>query len=579
VLVVQNEIVYLYLDDIIPNRFQPREVFDEEALKELAISIKEHGVIQPIIVRQVNNKYEIIAGERRYKASTMAGLTKIPAIIRNLDDKESSKVALIENLQRRDLTPIEEARTYQKILELENGMTQESLAQSMGKTQSAVSNKLRLLSLPEEVQYALLNEQISERHARSLLNLEDKNQQIRLLEKIIATRMTVKELEKEIKMYREQDPANSFGMYATNIPDDNAEETVAPYTAVELNPTEVDINRIRQNSVDINAPKPTANMSDLMNTGMNTASDFRFVPTDTGEDSSGVGNVGGGMNTTPGNAFGFDNSSNSFGVANSFEANPANAFAQNPVGVNNFGVNNSLMASGQASAPVDSLASFASVPIPTMPSVDSMATLSPVPFEPVPSAALSPNMNQSSLLGGVPMVNELPPMEFSAGNANVSAMDSFGASPTSDFGSTNLFGQSSVPQSMPDLPMSNQNTFVNPNSGVVNQMLSDIPSMNMQSEISNDFVNANIAAPKPDLMGSAQQSSIPSLMSNVSPSIGPDLMGGGLALGNVAKGNVMDAVNTLRGTVREIESLGFTVSIEELDASNEYQILIKINKD
>ena len=112
---VREEITQLYLDDIIPNRFQPREIFDEKALKELAASIKEHGVIQPIIVRNIGGKYEIIAGERRYKASALAGLTKIPAIIRNLDDKESSKVALLENLQRKDLNAIEEARTYQKI--------------------------------------------------------------------------------------------------------------------------------------------------------------------------------------------------------------------------------------------------------------------------------------------------------------------------------------------------------------------------------------------------------------------------------------------------------------------------------
>lgn len=121
----KDEVVYLHLDDIIPNRFQPREVFEERALKELAVSIKEHGVIQPIIVRSVNGKYEIIAGERRYKASALAGLTKIPAIIRNLDDKESSKVALLENLQRRNLNPIEEARTCQKILELDQ-LTQEN---------------------------------------------------------------------------------------------------------------------------------------------------------------------------------------------------------------------------------------------------------------------------------------------------------------------------------------------------------------------------------------------------------------------------------------------------------------------
>ena len=157
----ENEVVYLHLDDIIPNRFQPREVFDERALKELAISIKEHGVIQPIIVRNIGNKYEIIAGERRYKASALAGLTKIPAIVRNLDDKESSKVALLENLQRKNLNPVEEARTYQKILELDQ-MTQEELAKTMGKSQSAVANKLRLLSLTDEVQQALLKEQISE---------------------------------------------------------------------------------------------------------------------------------------------------------------------------------------------------------------------------------------------------------------------------------------------------------------------------------------------------------------------------------------------------------------------------------
>ena len=194
----KDEIVQLYLDDIIPNRFQPREVFDENALKELAVSIKEHGVIQPIIVRNVNGKYEIIAGERRYKASALAGLTKIPAIIRDLDDKESSKVALLENLQRKNLNPIEEARTYQKILEIDE-MTQEELAKTMGKSQSAVANKIRLLSLPEEIQEALLKEQISERHARTLLNIPDAKKQKEMLKKVIDTKMSVRLLEEEIK--------------------------------------------------------------------------------------------------------------------------------------------------------------------------------------------------------------------------------------------------------------------------------------------------------------------------------------------------------------------------------------------
>ena len=219
----ENEVVLLHLDDIIPNRFQPREIFDEKALKELAISIKEHGVIQPIIVRNIGNKYEIIAGERRYKASALAGLTKIPAIIRNLDDKESSKVALLENLQRKNLNPIEEARTYQKILELDQ-MTQEELAKTMGKSQGAVANKLRLLSLSEAVQDAVLKEQISERHARSLLSIENPEEQKRMLKKVIDKKMTVRELENEINPPKEKAESSHDLQNASSInmiPDQN----------------------------------------------------------------------------------------------------------------------------------------------------------------------------------------------------------------------------------------------------------------------------------------------------------------------------------------------------------------------
>ena len=245
---MDKEVKYLYLDDIIPNRFQPRENFDEKALKELAVSIKEHGVIQPIIVRQIGEKYEIIAGERRYKASTMAGLTKIPAIITNLDDKESSKVALIENLQRKDLTPIEEARTYQKILELD-ALTQEELAKTMGKSQSAVSNKLRLLSLTDEVQDALLHEQISERHARSLLSVEDPKRQVELLNKIISTRMTVRELEEEIN-----------GTSDKNL---EKQETTLPGIP-SIDPTVVDVEKIKNESEDIKVEAPKIDIDALL---------------------------------------------------------------------------------------------------------------------------------------------------------------------------------------------------------------------------------------------------------------------------------------------------------------------------
>ncbi len=192
-----RKVIELNIDDVLPNRFQPRIKFNEEAINDLSKSIKEHGVIQPIVVRPMGDKYEIIAGERRYKASCMAGLQTIPAIITDLNDKDSAEVALIENVQRENLTPIEEAISYKKILDM-GYITQDSLALKLGKTQSTIANKLRLLNLDDEVQEALLKEKISERHARSLLRLQDKEQQRNMLNKIISERLPVRRTDEEI---------------------------------------------------------------------------------------------------------------------------------------------------------------------------------------------------------------------------------------------------------------------------------------------------------------------------------------------------------------------------------------------
>ena len=194
---MEKEVKILNLDDILPNRFQPRIKFNESAILELAESIKEHGVIQPIVVRKISDKYEIISGELRYKASVLAGKTTIPAVITNLDDKNSAEIALIENVQRQDLTPIEEAISYKKILDM-GYLNQSDLADKLGKTQSTIANKLRLLNLAEEVQEALLEQKISERHARSLLKLNEKQQKI-MLERIISERLTVRKTDEEIK--------------------------------------------------------------------------------------------------------------------------------------------------------------------------------------------------------------------------------------------------------------------------------------------------------------------------------------------------------------------------------------------
>lgn len=195
---MEEQILQVPIEDILPNRFQPRLAFDDASLQDLAASIKQHGIIQPLILRRKNDKYEIIAGERRYKAARMAGLVSVPAIISNLSDAQSAEVAIVENVQRKDLTAIEEAKSYQAILD-KGYMTQEELAKKMGLSQSAISNKLRLLTLDESVQNAVLKNQISERHARSLLKVKDKNMQKVLLDKIINERLTVRGLEEEIK--------------------------------------------------------------------------------------------------------------------------------------------------------------------------------------------------------------------------------------------------------------------------------------------------------------------------------------------------------------------------------------------
>lgn len=177
---------------IVPNRFQPRKVFTKAAIDELAVTIKQHGLLQPIIVREYEpGQYEIIAGERRFRAMQSLNFEKAPAIVQTMTDDESAAMALIENLQRENLTPIEEAEAYQELMKL-NQMTQGQLADQMGKSQSFVANKLRLLKLSDAAQQAIMNGELTERHGRELLKLDDYHQQL-LLHEILADRLTVKE--------------------------------------------------------------------------------------------------------------------------------------------------------------------------------------------------------------------------------------------------------------------------------------------------------------------------------------------------------------------------------------------------
>ncbi|MFD0957600.1 nucleoid occlusion protein [Virgibacillus alimentarius] len=193
-----DEVIQLPVKNIRANRYQPRSIFNEEKIKELAQTIHTHGMIQPIVVRKLEEDfYEIIAGERRWRAAQLLEWENISAIIREMTDAETASVALIENLQREELTVVEEANAYASLLELHN-LTQEALAQRLGKNQSTIANKLRLLKLPEEVQQALLDKKITERHARALIKLQDPEAQIKLLEDILEHDLNVKQTEEQI---------------------------------------------------------------------------------------------------------------------------------------------------------------------------------------------------------------------------------------------------------------------------------------------------------------------------------------------------------------------------------------------
>ena len=190
-----EEIIYIPLNELRPNPYQPRKVFNEESLKELAESIKEHGVFQPIIVKKSIKGYEIIAGERRYRASKLANLDTIPAIIRNFTDEQMMEIALLENLQRENLTAIEEAYAYKSMLDKLN-LTQEELARKVGKSRSHVTNILGLLRLPNDIQNMISNSQLTMGHARVLSKLDDEDKIREMADKIINNKLSVREVEK-----------------------------------------------------------------------------------------------------------------------------------------------------------------------------------------------------------------------------------------------------------------------------------------------------------------------------------------------------------------------------------------------
>ncbi len=253
-----RELRELKISDVLPNRFQPRLKFEQDSLEQLAESISKFGVIEPVVVRPVGKKFEIVAGERRYKASKLASKSTIPAIIINLTDKESEELALLENVQRKALNPIEEAVSYKRILDA-GYVTREDLAKKIGKPQTEILTKIRLLDLSDEVQSYLLNNRISERHARSLLKISDLDKQSEMLHRIVNERLTVKQTDREIRKMLENEPKNN---------------DVEVLSIDERGNEKMDIDKIMQEAQDINAPEPqNADRPDLMATNNGVSSE------------------------------------------------------------------------------------------------------------------------------------------------------------------------------------------------------------------------------------------------------------------------------------------------------------------
>ena len=203
---IQDEIIHVPINALKPNQYQPRNIFDEEKIKELAQTLHTHGMIQPIVVRQDGeDSYDIIAGERGWRAATSLNWETVPVIIREMNDKETASVALIENLQREELTVIEEAIAYEKLIEMHQ-LTQEALAQRLGKSQSTIANKMRLLKLPQPIQQAIMEKKITERHARALISLKDEEKQLKVLEQILERDLNVKQTEALIEQLSNPKP-------------------------------------------------------------------------------------------------------------------------------------------------------------------------------------------------------------------------------------------------------------------------------------------------------------------------------------------------------------------------------------
>ena len=577
-----GQLTVLNIKDILPNRFQPRIKFDEEKLEELADSISKYGVIQPIVVRPVGNKFEIIAGERRFKASKLANRSTIPAILVNLSDKDSEEIALLENVQRQQLSPIEEAVSYKRILDM-GYITQEELARKIGKSQSTIANKIRLLNLDDEVQSYLLNNKISERHARSLLRISDKEKQVAMLHRIVDERLTVKQTDKEIAKLKESEkkvqpidldiPVKDESIVSAPVEATNQnihEEIESLFDDEEERGNDMDIDRIMREAKDINGnvSSQPKDISNLMTPSGGVNQPVQPMPEVAPLEESNL-EANKFINVAPqpevkeqpvqpvNNGVTFDSVFNQHITPVTPTVEPANASS---VPSNNFDGGVTLDATPTPSFSNESTVNSGINDTPKVNSDFAMPTIEPVSQSVAEIDVPSDTVNVSSNA-----VSSIPEVEV---NVNSSDVPNIYASPLDN--EVSLETKKVISTAVASaLKKYNENkargnlastipepTVAKPSVQPVSNT-SNIPDMDI---IADDAFNENM---------NANMNVQPTMASAISQDVKP--------VNNQSR--FADIVKMLRDCADKIEQSGYYVNVDELDIGNQYKVTFTINKD
>ncbi len=551
------------VNEILPGRFQPRITFNEEEILELTDSIKEHGIIQPIVVRSIGDKYEIIAGERRYKASVLAGKETVPVIVKNLNDKDSAEIALIENVQRRNLTPIEEALSYKRILDMEY-ITQENLANKLGKSQSAIANKIRLLNLTDEVQEALLDNKISERHARSLLRISSKEEQNNMLKRIIDERLTVRRTDEEINK-----------LLSSERSELSDSQDIIRKEDINMNDNNINMVPNQQPGVPSfdafsvpQAPVPTLSAVEQPSAGPQNFDIFAGNSTPA-VDMQGMNTMVPPVEQPVSNGYSFDINGNVMAAPTPTPA-PVPPVEQPSAGPQNFDI-----FAGNSTPAVDMQGMNTMVSPVEQPPVMSQPVEQPsseVPFV-APQPQMSQNMPNmvNNDINNTPAINP-EPLNYQNNTFNMDIFNQpnlMAQQPSPDL-NINSANQQEIPTTAPILestPVQPAETQINVNTNGVTQESEDLFSF-----------SAPTPAPVPPVEQQqiSEQKVEPIIVTDYTKQYDPVMPQNNAP--TIEKADFKEVINAIRDCSKKIEQYGYKIELDEYDLANIYQVVVKIEK-